>query len=166
MPKCSYCGADIPKGQSYCGNKYTSLRFCSEEHFTQYVKIKTKPKPPVNFKPQHGTDRRAFTDLLQEWTDDRINWAAAMQQCKDLMDEFDLTWEDMRLTLKYAWKYEGVEWNPQYGLGQIYPRYIQPMREFKQQCQDAREMAKEWEPIEEVHEIKKTTKRPKIFDGW
>ena len=166
MPKCSYCGADIPKGQSYCGNKYTSLRFCSEEHFTQYVKIKTKPKPPVNFKPQQGTDRRKFTDYIQEWCETEPRWEWLMKQAKDIQEEYGLDWEEMYLVLKYCRVYEGVEWDMQWGLYQFFPKYIQPMREFKQQCQEAREMAKGWEPIEEVHEIKKSNKREKIFDGW
>lgn len=166
MANCLVCGSEIRRGERYIGLRYKSDPLCSEECYNRYIKLKLAPKPPINYKPTPGSDRRAFTDLLQEWTDNRINWSAAMQQCKDLMDEFNLSWDDMRLVLKYAWKYEGVQWNPNYGLGQIYPRYIQPTFEFKQQCKDARERANEWEPTEEIHKVRKSTKRSKIFEGW
>ena len=166
MPKCSYCGTEIPRGESYCGTKFTTLKFCSEEHYTLYTKIKTKPKPPVNFKPQQGTERRKFTDYVQEWTDDKVNWNWIMKQAKDIQEEYGLTWDEMYLVLKYCRVYEGVEWDMQYGLYQFFPRYIKPTQEFKERCKEAREAAEKWEEIEEVHEVKKSNKRSRIFDGW
>lgn len=128
--KCAVCGKEIPRGKKYHGEKYKSLSFCSEECYNNYIIIKTKPKPLVNFKPEPKTDRRAFTDYIQEWCDDQCNWPFIMKQAKDIQEEYELDWREMRLICKYARVYEMVEWNNQYGLGQIFPRYIQPYKDF------------------------------------
>ena len=130
MSKCSFCGKDIPRGKSYIGTKYKSLKFCCEEHFNQYVKIKSQPKPPINFKPPLNSTRRKFTDYIQEWTDDNVNWPAIAKQAKDIQEEYELDWNEMYLVCKYAKLYEGHVWDLKYGLGQIFPKYIKPAKDF------------------------------------
>lgn len=152
---CDVCSKEILRGQRYQGNKYKSLHFCSENCFKKYCSIKSKPKAVVNFKPEKGTSRRKFTDYIQEWTDDKINWPSIMKQAKDIQEEYELDWNEMYLVCKYARVYEGVEWNYNYGLGQIFPRYIQPCAEFR----DAIKKAKLAEiPNNDVLKIKKKSK--------
>ena len=103
---CDVCGKEIPRGQRYQGNKYKSLHFCCEDCFKRYTKLKTKPKPIINYKPEKGTDRRKFTDFIQEWTDDKANWPYLMKQAKDIQEEYDLDWHTMYLVCKYAKNYE------------------------------------------------------------
>lgn len=128
--KCAICSKEIPRGKRYQGDKYKSVHLCSEECFKKYCEIKTKPKPLVNFKPEKGSNRRIFTDYIQEWTDNKVNWSWLMKQAKDIQEEYDIDWYSMYLVCKYARKYEEVEWDNQYGLGQIFPRYIEPCQEF------------------------------------
>ena len=135
---CDVCGKEIPRGQRYQGNKYKSLHFCCEDCFKRYTKLKTKPKPIINYKPEKGTDRRKFTDFIQEWTDDKANWPYLMKQAKDIQEEYDLDWHTMYLVCKYAKNYENVEWDFQYGLGQIFPKYIQPCLSFAKSIKQAK----------------------------
>lgn len=128
--KCAVCSKEIPRGKRYQGDKYKSVHLCSEECFKKYCEIKIKPKPLVNFKPEKGSNRRIFTDYIQEWTDNKVNWSWLMKQAKDIQEEYDIDWYSMYLVCKYARKYEEVEWDNQYGLGQIFPRYIEPCQEF------------------------------------
>ena len=149
---CDVCNKEIPRGQRYQGSKYKSLHFCSEDCFKRYVKIKSAPKPLINFKPEVGSDRRKFTDYIQEWTNDRANWPYLMKQAKDIQEEYELNWYDMYLVCKYARVYEGVEWDFNWGLGQIFPRYIQPCMEFREAIQKAKSTEI---PIDEITKIKK-----------
>lgn len=154
MSKCSFCGKDIPRGKSYIGTKYKSLRFCCEEHFNQYVKIKSQPKPPINFKPPLNSNRRKFTDYIQEWTGDNVNWPAISKQAKDIQEEYELDWYEMYLVCKYARVYEGVEWDFNYGLGQIFPRYINPCMEFRETINRAKSVEIPNEQIIKIHKKK------------
>lgn len=151
---CDVCSKEIPRGQRYQGNKYKSLHFCSEDCFKKYCSIKFKPKPLVNFKPEKGTDRRKFTDYLQEWTGDKINWPSVMKQAKDIQEEYELDWYEMYLVCKYARVYEGVEWDFNYGLGQIFPRYIKPCMEFRETINHAKSVEIPNEQIVKIHKKK------------
>ena len=154
---CILCGVEIPRGKRYQGDKYKNLHFCSEDCFKRYCKIKSAPKPLINFKPEKGTDRRQFTDYIQEWTNDEVNWQWIMKQAKDIQEEYDIDWHEMYLVCKYARVYEGVEWDFNYGLGQIFPRYIQPCTEFREAIQKAKSVEI---PNEQIIKIKK--KRPYV----
>ena len=152
---CDVCSKEIPHGQRYQGDKYKSLHFCSEDCFKKYCAIKSKPKPLVNFKPEKGTSRREFSDYIQEWTNDKANWPLIMKQAKDIQEEYNLDWHEMYLVCKYAHVYEGVEWDFNYGLGQIFPRYIQPCMEFREAINRAKSVEIPNEQIEKI--IKKRT---------
>lgn len=151
---CIICNKEIPRGKRYQGNKYKSLHFCSEECFNKYCKIKSAPKPLINFKPEKGTDRREFTDYIQEWTGDKVNWALIMKQAKDIQEEYNLNWHEMYLVCKYAHIYEGVEWDFNYGLGQIFPRYIQPCINFQEAIKNAKSVEIPIENIIKIHKKK------------
>ena len=153
---CIICNKEIARGKRYQGERYKSLHFCSEECFKKYCEIKTKPKPVVNFKPEKGSDRRLFTDYIQEWTGDHCNWSWLMKQAKDIQEEYELNWYQMYLVCKYARKYEEVEWDYQYGLGQIFPRYIQPCLEFMQKIKENKTIDFEDDKINVIVKNKKT----------
>lgn len=143
---CDVCGIEIPKGQRYQGNKYKSLHFCSENCWKRYCAIKTKPKAVVNFKPEHGSDRRTFTDYIQDWTNDNVNWPFIMKQAKDIQEEYELDWHTMYMVLKYCRVYEGLEWNLEYGLYQFFPKYIKPTEDFRETIRNNRENSADLPP--------------------
>lgn len=154
---CDVCGKDIPRGARYVGERFKNQHFCSGECYRRFLEIKLRPKDLVNFKPDYGTQRRKFTDYLQEWTDDKINWPQAMKQAKDIMEEYDLDWKDMYLVAKYARIYEQVQWDFEWGLYQIFPKYIQPCAEFQEAIKKSKT---EPMPLEETYTVKR--KKPYI----
>lgn len=131
MPiRCDVCGTEYERGKGFHGAKYKQAHLCSQDCYERYLKLKSTPKPPANFKSVKGTERRVLTDYIQDWTNDMVNWAWVMKQAKDIQEEYELTTMEMYGVLKYCKEYEGLDWNMEYGLYQFFPRYIKPMREF------------------------------------
>lgn len=154
---CATCGAVIERGKRYKTDKYKSYQFCSEDCYNRFCEIKQAPKPVVNFKPEKNTDRRKFTDFIQEWTGNQVNWAWLMKQAKDVQEEYELDWLAMWRVCYYARYYEGVCWDWQYGLGQIFPRYIEPTRAFQQMIANNKQLEI---PAEQEHIIYSTAITP------
>lgn len=127
---CTVCGKEYGKGKGFHGAKYKSIHFCCQDCYDRFVKMKNAPKPPVNYKPVQGTDRRKFTDYVQEWTNDKVNWQWIMKQAKDIQEEYELNWKQMYHVLKYCKEYEDMDWNIEYGLYQFFPKYIKPTEDF------------------------------------
>lgn len=150
---CCVCGKEIPKGARFQAPKYKSYHFCCEECYERFVKLKSAPKPKVNYIPQRGTERRKFTDYIQEWTNDTANWQWLMKQAKDIQEEYELNWQEMYLVLKYCREYEGVEWLPEFGLYQFFPRYIEPTRNFIRAVNSVKALAQE--DLEDEYEVVK-----------
>lgn len=128
---CICCGKKFIKGTNYKGEKYKNLKFCSKDCYDKFIKMKSAPKSPVNYKPEKGSERRKFTDYIQSWVGN-INWAYIMKQAKDIQEEYKLDWTTMYKVLKYCREYEELEWNLEYGLYQFFPKYIKLMQDFSQ----------------------------------
>ena len=71
--KCCICDKEIARGKKFQGTRYQNYNFCSEACYEKFIKLKSAPKPKVNYKPQKGSPRRKFTDYIQEWTNDMVN---------------------------------------------------------------------------------------------
>ena len=83
-----------------------------------------------------------------------------MKQAKDVQEEYNLNWYDMYLVCKYARNFEEVEWDNQYGLGQIFPKYIQPCQEMIEKIKGNKNLPLEDDTIQVV--VKKKNKKIKI----
>ena len=118
--KCKVCNQDIEKGKRYKTEQYISYYFCSQDCYEKFLSQRNQPKSKINFKPDKGSQRRRFTDYLQDWTDDKINWPMAMKQAKDIQEEYELSWHDMLMVLKYAREYDNYVWHLNYGLYQVF----------------------------------------------
>lgn len=153
--KCDTCGKEYGRGQGFHGAKYKQFHFCSQDCYEKYCKIKNAPKPPTNFKPEKGSDRRKFTDYIQEWTNNQVNWQWLMKQAKDISEEYELNWYEMYMVLKYCKTYEELDWNLEYGLYQFFPKYIEPMRIFLNNIQNLKQISLE---EEETYIVKKPKK--------
>ena len=137
---CDFCGKEYGHGQGFHGARYKAKHFCSQDCYEKFVNMKSAPKPPVNFKPEPKTDRRKFTDYIQDWTNDKANWPWLMKQAKDIQQEFELDWKTMYQVLKYCREYEDIDWNMEYGLYQFFPKYIKPMQDFTKAILQAKAM--------------------------
>lgn len=163
---CSICGKEYEKG--YKGPRFQNEKFCSEECYLQrkpkrgpgslpkprtltHTKLSTEELKAV-YKPDKGSMRRKLTDYIQDWWPWEPNWQWITKQIKDICDEYELTYEDMYYVLKYCKEFEDVELNPEYGLYQFFPRYIEPTQSFRKSVVEAKQKAQEID-MEETYEI-------------
>ena len=86
---------------------------------------------------------RKVTDYIQDWWPYEPNWAFLMTQLKAIMDEYELSYIDVLLILKYCREYEQIELDPTYGLYQFFPKYIEPTRKFIEDIDNAKDEAKD-----------------------
>lgn len=101
---------------------------------------KTKPKPKID--GNSGPERRKLTDWIdQNWPIVDINWPWITSQIKNIQEIYELSYKQMRLIMKYAVQYEGVIINPEMGLGQFFPRYIEAGIKFAERCNEVRLLA-------------------------
>lgn len=151
--KCCICDKEIARGKKFQGTRYQNYNFCSEACYEKFIKLKSAPKPKANYKPQKGSPRRKFTDYIQEWTNDMVNWQWIMKQAKDIQEEYELDWPEMYYVLKYCREYEMLEWDLEWGLYQFFPKYIEPTQEFIDTINQAKALAKE--DLEDEYEVVK-----------
>lgn len=115
---CKQCGCTIPKGTKFQQTKYKSFAFCSEECFNTYDRNYTVPA------------QRQLTDYIQSICDIEPNWPYITKQSKAIEKEYGLSQKQQLIIIRYAVEFEGVEFNGGYGLGQFFPKYIQPCQDF------------------------------------
>lgn len=164
MACCEICGKEIERGKRYKSPKYKQVPFCSEDCYNQYVFIK-------NQNEQHRTDLRKSEEGKEEYKKyihtlayiypkEKQNWVSLQRQTAKLIDDYGLNYKLMRNIIVYAIKYDDCEFNPNYGLGQIFPAYISKFNKFKQDMEESMSMAQEMENEEYVVVIKpKSNKR-------
>lgn len=132
--KCVICDKSIPRGQRFIGDRYKTIKFCCEECYKQYCKQKDESKQ--NNKKQKDekekSEWRDMTDYISKiYPPDTINWMIFTKQIKSLMEKYELTCKEVKLTIKYAIEYEDYVTRPEYGIGQFIPKFVEPMREFR-----------------------------------
>ena len=123
---CVNCGKEIQRGGRYKGEKLKSLAFCSEQCYTAY----TTSSSPANLK-------RLKDYINNQWNED-VNWSATIQYIKYIKENYGLSYVDIYGILRYAIEIEEQEVNPEYGLGQFIPKYIEPYQDFIHKIQTSR----------------------------
>lgn len=93
--KCRYCGKLISKETAYSIKK--GQYFCNENHYLSSLE-KKKNKTNHSYKSAEGSDRRIFTDAIQDlyvnkygWNKKKINWQILMSQCSKILKD-NPTW--------------------------------------------------------------------------
>ena len=88
--KCKYCKKEIDRDEAYSVTK--GQYYCCENHYLSALE-KKKNNGNHSYKSAEGTDRRAFTDALQDlyvnqygWNKKKINWQIIMSQAKTILD--------------------------------------------------------------------------------
>lgn len=92
---------------------------------------------------QHDNSYKKLCEFIGELYGEDINWKWITRQIKTIKAEYNLTYLDMRLILKYATQYEDVIVDNSYGLGQFFPRYIDDALAFAQTIINNKEKARE-----------------------
>lgn len=86
---CKYCGKKISKETAYSIKK--GQYYCSENHYLSALE-KRKTTSKHSYKSVEGSDRRAFTDAIQDlyvnkygWNKQKINWQILMNMVNNLL---------------------------------------------------------------------------------
>ena len=81
---------------------------------------------------QEIKDRRKVTDLIQSMWGEDANWKLLTAQLRNIMKEYKLTHKDVYYVLKYCKDYEQVVIDEEYGLYQLFPKYIDIVTRFRE----------------------------------
>ena len=164
--KCVVCDKSIPRGQRFIGDRYKSEKFCCEDCYNVFCNQKDEQKAKNKQQKQvkEKSDWRIMTDYISEvYPPDTINWMLFTKQIKSLMEKYDLTCNDIKMTIKYAIKYDNYELKPEYGISQFIPRFVEPMRQFKEQILTNKVAAKNMEEPQTVF-VKKSLGKRTVHD--
>ena len=92
---------------------------------------------------QEKKDRLKVTDFIQSMWGEDANWKLLTAQLKSIMKEYELTHKDVYYILKYCKNYEQVVIDGEYGLYQLFPKYIDATQMFRDKLAEAKEKADE-----------------------
>ena len=89
MVKCRYCKKEINKNTAY--SPRSGMYYCNENHYLSAIE-KKKNTTKHSYKSAEGTDRRAYTDAIQDlyvnmygWNKKAIKWQILMSQTSNLL---------------------------------------------------------------------------------
>ena len=89
IAKCRYCKKEIDKTTAY--NPVSGMYYCNENHYLSALE-KKKNTGHHSYKSVEGSDRREYTDTLQDlyvnrygWNKKHIKWQIIMQQTNNLL---------------------------------------------------------------------------------
>lgn len=161
--KCKYCGKEVNKSIAY--NPSPRQYYCNEQHYLSSLE-KKKQKGNHSYKSAKGTDRRWYTDTLQDlyvnyygWDKSRINWQCIMSQTKTIMENNkDLTYEEIIDIIAYEQFILGqnlICQESNYSPLSLVEYNILPYRQYKQECIDIENSIAEFDFSEEPKVIKK-----------
>ena len=111
---CDICNKEYGRGKGYKGERYKNMHFCSEECYNKFL------------KNSHVGDMDKLKSYISEWSGGYLNWQFLMKQIKQFSVDYNLSYHDIYMILKYCKTYEQLDWQDSYGLGQFIPKYIQP----------------------------------------
>ena len=87
--KCKYCGKEIDRDIAYSIKK--GQYYCSENHYLSALE-KKKNQTKHSYKSAEGSDRRIYTDAIQDlyvnkygWDKNKISWQILMNQTNNLL---------------------------------------------------------------------------------
>lgn len=88
---CRYCKKEIDKETAYKPVETKGQYYCSENHYLSMIE-KKKNTTKHSYKSAEGTDRRHYSDVLQNlyvnqygWNKKKINWQIIFSQTNNLL---------------------------------------------------------------------------------
>ncbi len=156
MPQCYICGAEIPRGKKYKGDRYKSIPVCSEACYNTLLEQKANTTKAESY-PNYSK----LTDYIKtQWGgSENVNWMLTHKQIKHLVEKQSMSCNEIRMVLKYAIEIEGECVDLEYGIGQFLPKFIEPCMKFVEQINRAKELAEDMEDEEIV--VRKVSRQVK-----
>lgn len=147
---CCVCGKEIPRGKRYKSPDLVTKPFCSRACYNRYVE---------NSRPYN-----AVKDYINEQWHGEVNWPFMMKQIDQMLENYDMTYSDLYLMMKYAVEYEDYAIDSDYGLLQLV-KFIQPYREFREQLKRTEEQSKDMPIEDEIVYITPKKQKPRYIRG-
>lgn len=108
--KCKYCGSEIDKNTAY--NPSPRMYYCSKEHFDERERKRlgeNNKSNKIKYKPQENTNRREFTDYVQNiyvnrygWNKNKINWTIICSNASNILKQHEnWTYDTLTYILYY-----------------------------------------------------------------
>lgn len=156
MPQCYICGAEIPRGKKYKGDRYKSIPVCSEACYNTLLEQKAN-KTKAESYPNYSK----LTDYIKtQWGgSENVNWMLTHKQIKHLVEKQSMSCNEIRMVLKYAIEIEDECVDLEYGIGQFLPKFVEPCMKFVEQINRAKELAEDMEDEEIV--VRKVSRQVK-----
>ena len=167
IAKCPICGNPLQPGQTYCSKICEDMGALDEEKSGAPAPIK-EPRQQKTGLTKFRMDKEAkkiqdgdgdkdgypnwtkLTDYIRDiWPEPVSNWQLMAIQIKNFIKTYNLTCDDIRAIIRYAVEYDGAIIDPEYGLGQFIPKYIEPTTQFVESIQSNWKQAKDL-PDDEV----------------
>lgn len=139
---CRCCGKKIKRSQSFCvKDRYY---YCSEKEYeTQY-------------KGSEAYWEETFLDYIYfDITAKDCDFPLMQRQAAMYHDKYNFKWPGMLLTLQYWYETLQSSWNPDYGLGQIFPKYYEEAKKFYNQRKQIESLVDKMEGDDKIIKIKK-----------
>jgi len=166
--KCRYCKKEIDKDTAY--SPKSGMYYCNENHYLSSLE-KKKNTTKHSYKSAEGTDRRAFTDAIQDlyvntygWNKKAIKWQILMSQCSNLLKS-NPTWSYDTILYVIWYMQEILEmnlinkesnWSPL----SLVDYYAQEAEQFYNECTAIQESTKDYNDDKQI--IIKSNKNKKL----
>ena len=138
MSICSICGKEIDRGKKYQNERYKNIIVCSKECYEQLIEMNAVKKEPY-------PDYNVLLDYIKDqWLgSENVNWLLTVKFIKFLVEKKNMSCKDIYNVIKYAVEIEGYSIQFKYGLGQIFPKYIEPFNKFMEKIKNNKQNAKQ-----------------------
>lgn len=166
---CDVCNKEYGRGQGYRGKRFAAQHFCSEDCYLSYVKAmdetKLKPKPKPQPTQKNSKELKEYHKLLDYLNElyDNPNWPWLMRQINSIKKQYELSDKAMYLIIKYAIEYEDVIVQEEMGLGQFFPRYIEPCQDFLNSLRLSQEKSSNFDFNEQTYVVGRSKTKSRKF---
>lgn len=179
MIRCKYCNEKIVDGEEFQDPKYKGNKYCNEEHWKKFEaqkkqnhykpqpkkatseskpKNKPKPKSKVVTAP---SDRRKLTDYIDSIWPVEPNWKWFASQIENLTKTTGISYDEMRITLRYCTEFLEMKADDDFGLQQFIPKYTQEALDFQEQVKDIKSNCSSIDFEDEVTRIPISRAKPR-----
>lgn len=150
---CRCCNKKIKRSQAF--SVKDRYYYCSEEEY------ETKYKGSIAYWEEMFMDYIYF-----DMTNKDCDFIAIQRQANMFHDKYDFKWTGMLLTLQYWYETLCNSWNPEYGLGQIFPKFYEEAKNFYNEKKEIESLVNEMEGEDKIIIIKRQKNKKINIKKW
>lgn len=150
---CRCCGKKIRKENSFYIKE--GYYYCSEKEYEN------------KYKGSESYWEELFLDYIYfDMTNKQCDFPLMQRQAGMFHDKYNFKWTGMVLTLKYWYEILQNNWNYDYGLGQIFPKFYEEARKFYNEKKEIEDLIAEMEEDDKIIIIKKVKNKKISIKKW